>query len=1042
MKKKSLLLTILSVIAAVSLAIPVFAAFAESDGAEASAEKTITVEIFNGSNADELDFTNQSGATTATVVDDDGVTAIQVAGKWSGFILFNDTIDLTKAKDGQLCFEYKTTGDKAWAKVAAVTYAGYWKQPVTLNFTEGSEGKSEGNEVGLAADYTVKKYDLSPLTEAQLAKFRGFAIGTDGTFLFKRIWVEYPNPDYVDPVEPGTPSGEGTYELIAETEPVTAAQDSTWQYVAVIPSEYGIKAGDKIKITYSIVNEVPETGKAFDMWVGDSKISFNGETQENYVFTQTGTWKYTFNAAYSGDIKFGLWSTVFSISSAELTIIKNEEVKVTGYDIFTGITEVGEPAQNAAGTAWTAAYTAEVSGKVVSDGTALAFGTLEDGTYYVTGTNAKTSTRATIAMTDITSALLGGGKLTFKAKFDFASEEGRYVNLRIFYECGQWGEAAFVEVPFSDYVAGEWKDYSVALTTLNVGISANSTFGNPVNGKWFDWTKFVGIGLASGSSGEGDNVVSFADVKITDVNEKTIKGIEAVGAKTDYSSGDDFDTTGMTVNVVLDDDTKVEVKNYTVAPEKLAADTEKVTVSWSYNGKTYTTDIAVTVTAEFASIKVKTNPTKTAYKSGEKFDKSGMVVVAVKADEDETEVEITDYACYTGVLYSGMTTVEIEYLGLKTTVAVTVSDFEHKLSLTEKAFAKDGEPNYGWKAQVASKELTSEAKYNAATEADQAKLAVTPKDAEKGYYITAKFDSNNYATRIFENGVADYKLYDIYDEIDYSGTISITYRTTSTFDKAVNFGLANFKEWNLGYHNADISSYIVSDGEWHTMYFDIALCVGEVDGMLWGGITGDVDLNKVVGFAVQSKAEGTLDIIDVSVNWNGPEDAAKAVDTTAPEYTYGGEMTIRAKAGDSAPDFSSEKARDKNDGEIKVTVEWSVGALTADGKLNEGTHTVKLYAVDKAGNKTEPYIVQVIVEKDETPDDSTSGSDSVKDSEKPSSGESAGGSTSGSDSSKTDPTKPDPANKGCLSAVNTVSVSAVVLLIAGAFVLAKKKKED
>ena len=1033
MKKKSLLLTILSVIAAVSLAIPVFAAFAESGETKpAAVQETITVDIFNGTNADELDFTNGQGAETATVVDDDGVTAIQVAGKWSGFILFNDTIDLTKAKDGQLCFEYKTTGDKAWANISVVTYANYWKEPVSLN--------DNGGNVGLAAEYSVKKYDLSSLTETQLAKFKGFAIGTSETFLFKRVWVEYPNPDHVDPVEPGTPSEEGTYELL--TEAVTAAQDSTWQFVAVIPSEYAVEAGDKIKIAYSIEKLNDNGERAFNMWVGGSEISFDGTTKENYVYTDTGTWEYTFKSAYSGDIKLGLWSTGFEISSAELTIIKHEEVKVTGYDIFTGITEVGEPAPNSAGTAWTGAYTASVSGKASSDGTALAFGTFEDGTYYIIGTNAKTSTRATIAMTDITPALLGGGKLTFKAKFDFASEEGRYVNLRIFYECGQWGEAAFVEVPLSDYVAGEWKDYSVALTTLNVGISANSTFGNPVNGKWFDWTKFVGIGLASGSSGEGDNVVSFADVKITDVNEKTIKGIEAVGAKTDYSSGDDFDTTGMTVNVVLDDDTKVEVKNYTVAPEKLAADTEKVTVSWSYNGKTYTTDIAVTVTAEFASIKVKTNPTKTAYKSGETFDKSGMVVVAVKADENETEVEITDYACYTGVLYSGMTTVKIEYLGLKTTVAVTVSDFEHKLSLTEKAFAKDGEPNYGWKAQVASKELTSEAKYNAATEADQAKLAVTPKDAEKGYYISAKFDSNNYATRIFENGVADYKLYDIYDEIDYSGTISITYRTTSAFDKAVNFGLANFKEWNLGYHNADISSYIVSDGEWHTMYFDIALCVGEIDGMLWGGITGDVDLNKVVGFAIQSKAEGTLDIIDVSVNWNGPEDAAKAVDTTAPEYTYGGEMTIRAKAGDEAPDFSSEKARDKNDGEIKVTVEWSVGALTADGKLNEGTHTVKLYAVDKAGNKTEPYIVQVIVEKNETPDDSTIGSDSVKDSEKPSSGESTSGSTGGSDSSKTDPTKPDPANKGCLSAVNTVSVSAVVLLIAGAFVLAKKKKEN
>ena len=42
------------------------------------------------------------------------------------------------------------------------------------------------------------------------------------------------------------------------------------------------------------------------------------------------------------------------------------------------------------------------------------------------------------------------------------------------------------------------------------------------------------------------------------MNEKGIKGIEALGAITEYSSGDNFDTTGMTVNVVLEDETKVE----------------------------------------------------------------------------------------------------------------------------------------------------------------------------------------------------------------------------------------------------------------------------------------------------------------------------------------------------------------------------------------------------------------------------------------------------------------------------------------------------
>ena len=1011
MKKKSLLLMILSVVAAISLAVPVFAAFASSGETGSLAEqKTITVDIFNGS---------EEGVTltNATFADDNGTKVVSIAPTaWaSSMILLSDPVDLNKA-GAKVFFEIKATGTATWADVRGVTYASWWDEPVKL----------AGENMNGLDGYVVKSYDLAPtMTEAQLTKFKGLSLATSNSFYIKRVWIEYPNPDYNNPDAPG---GEGTYELI--TEKVVSSQDtSTWQYVAVIPSGYEIKAGDKIKITYSVVNTIDEKGKAFSMWVGDSAISFNGETKENYVFTQEGTWEYTFNAAYSGDIKFGLWSTMFSISSAKLTIIKHEEVKVTGYDIFTGIAEVGEPAPNTAGTAWTATYTAGVSGKIVSDGTALAFGTLENGTYYVTGTNAKTSTRVTTSMTDITPALLGGGKLTFKAKFDFASEEGRYANLRIFYECGQWGESAFVEVPLTDYVAGEWKDYSIALGALNLEVSAKSTFGNPVSEKWFDWTKFVGIGLSVGSAGEGDNAASFADVKISEVNEKEIKGIEVLGAKTDYSSGDNFDATGMTVNVVFKDDTKTEVKNYKVSPEKLAADTEVVTVSWSYNGKTYTADINVTVIASFASIKVKTNPTRTEYKSGEKFEKDGMVVVAVKADE--TEVEITDYTYYTGVLYSGTTSVWIEYLGLKTEVGITVSDFEHSLSLTENVFAADGAPKYGWTAQVASSGLTSQAKYDEATEEDRAKLIVTPKDDEKGYYITAKFDSNNYATRVFEYGVADYRLLDVYDEVDYNGTVSVIYRTSSVFDKAVNFGLANFMDWNLGYHNADISSYIVSDGEWHTLYFDIALCFGEINGMLWSGISGDVDFNKIVGFAVQSQENGTLDIADVSIKWNGPSDAAKAVDTTAPEYTYGGDMSIEAAAGDPAPDFSSEKAYDKKDGDVQVVVKWSEGALMADGKLNEGNHTVELYAVDVAGNKCESYVIHVTVSKNETPGESTGETNSG-----------SGESSSSPDASTGDSVNSGSTKAGCIGSVNTLSVSAVLLLIAGAFAIVRKKKEN
>jgi len=997
MKKKNLLITLLSIVMAVSLSVPVVMAFAD-DAGSTTVPKTLTVEIFNG-NADNVTL------KSATAADDNGTTVISISNAWSGFIMLKEPVNLSAAKEkGKLYVEYKTLSGKSWGKVCAVTYASGQDEPVCLN--------GSGDAIGLAPDYIVKSYDFSAVTEAQMAKFKGFALGTSEPFYIKRVWVEYPNPDYGKEDKPTT---EGTYNLIETA--VSAAQDSTWEYIAEIPSEYEIQKGDKIAINYNIAN-VPEGGKAWDMWVGEDKIGFDGATKENYVYTQTGTWEYTFKEAHSGNIKFGLWSTGFSIESATLTIIKHEAEVVTGYDIFNGVTEVGEVKPNSANTAFTATYTAEVSGSAVADGSALAFGQFEDGKYYVSGTNAKTATRVTISATDVTTALLFGGTLNFKAKLDFAGENGRYASIRLYYQVSG-GEAAFVSLPLTGYTAGEWKDYSIALTDFNVECNATTTWGNAAPSKWFDWTKFVGIGISMGCSDEGDNVASFGDVSIANVGNKTIEKIEVENAKTEYNAGDAFDTDGMKVYVVLNDATKVEIKNYTYSPATLPVGTKTVTVKWVYAKKTYTADIAVNVVAEYTSLRVKTNPTKTAYKAGEKFSAEGMVIVGVKPDE--SEVEITGYTCFEGMLWEGMTKVDVEYMGMTVAVDITVADFEYKLSLTDKTFAADGEPLYGWTARTGSIDYTSQAKYDAAAEDKKANLRVTGKDETYGHYITADFTSANYATRIFEYGVADYRFGTLYEEPDYNGMVAVTYRTSSVFDQAVNFGLANFSEWNLGFHAVDISGLVVADGEWHTLYIDIGLFKGEIDGMLWAGMSGEVDLNKVVGFAVQSAIDGTLDIAEVSVKWNGLEKAAKTVDTTGPEFEYSGEITMEATEGDLAFTFENESAYDKNDGAVELTIEWSEGSVT-DGKLNAGEHTVKLYAVDAAGNKSSVYTVTVNVSaKGVTPPDSGSSVDS--------------GSVidSGSDSSA-------PAG-GCKSVVIVTSVALVLLALVAVYVIIRKKKQ-
>lgn len=1003
MKKRNILLTLLSAIMTVSLAISTMTAFADAaDQSEAGAQKTITLEIFNG-NADAVALTG------AEAVQDGEDTVISIApASWaSSMILLKDAIDVNK-EGAQLCFEIKATGAATYADVRGVTYASWWNEPIKL----------VGESLNCLDGYVVKKYDLTPtMTAEQLAKFKGLSLATDKSFYVKKVWVEYPNPNYS---EDDNPVKEGTYSLL--TEAVLSKQDtSTWQNVATIPSAYSVAKGDSISINYSINNFPGE--KIFDMWVGEDKITF--ENDGSKVTTATGTLEYTFTGSYSGDIKLGLWSNTFTIESATLTIVNHEQEKpASGYDIFTGITEVGEVTLNGAGTAFTGAYTAAVSGKVVGDGTALAFGQ-SDGTYYVSGTNSKTATRATIAMTDITSALLGGGTLQFKAKFDFAGEEDRFAKIRLYYECGQWGEAAFVELPITDYVAGEWKDYSFAISDFNIECNASTTFGNAAPAKWFDWSKFVGMGISMGSTGEGDNVASFGDVKISNVENKTITGIATEGAQTEYNVGDEFCTTGLKVYVVFEDESKVEVKNYTYSPAKLETSTKKVTITWVYGGQTYTTDIDVTVVSEYKGIKVKTQPTKTQYKAGEKFDSTGMEVVLVANDDSETA--ITDYTYYTGMLTTNLAFVELEYQGMTTKVDITVADFENKLSLTNKVFGSDGMPSYGYQAALGSKNYVSQADYDATEdETQKGKKIVTPYDETVGYYIQTP-DNNWSTTRAFTDGFAYWLLADLYDDVEYNAMVSITYRTTADINNAVYFGIGNFESWNVYFHKFDISSYIVADGNWNTMYFDIAEVYGAIDSSLWGDVKeeddkGDVDFRKIVGFAVKSMISGTIDIADVTFNWNGAAEAASIKDNEAPELTYKGETSLTFTEGDAAPTFEA-SAKDKMDGAVEVIIDWSNGAIT-DGKLNAGNHTVKIYAKDAAGNVTEAITVNVTVESKQAPDtDSSTDSDSATDS----------GSTTDSESTSM-------TTKGCKGVVDALPAGLSLLGLSVVYLFDKKRR--
>ena len=119
--------------------------------------------------------------------------------------------------------------------------------------------------------------------------------------------------------------------------------------------------------------------------------------------------------------------------------------------------------------------------------------------------------------------------------------------------------------------------------------------------------------------------------------------------KTEYLEGESFDPAGMVVVANYTDNSTKEVTNYTYRPDTgLSLTDKKITVSYTEGDITCTAEQAISVSANepeatvsLNSISITTAPAKTAYKEGEKFDKTGMVVTATYTDESTKEV--TDY---------------------------------------------------------------------------------------------------------------------------------------------------------------------------------------------------------------------------------------------------------------------------------------------------------------------------------------------------------------------------------------------------------------
>ena len=177
--------------------------------------------------------------------------------------------------------------------------------------------------------------------------------------------------------------------------------------------------------------------------------------------------------------------------------------------------------------------------------------------------------------------------------------------------------------------------------------------------------------------------------KTPPVVEKTLEKIEVTTNpnKTEYEEGEKFDKTGMVVTAVYSDNSKETVTDYAYTPTgSLTKNDTKITIT--YKDKTATVTITVkektppVVEKTLEKIEVTTNPNKTEYEEGEKFDKTGMVVTAVYSDNSKETV--TDYTYTpTGSLTANDKRVIITYKGKTTTISISVKKIEKVLERLE-----------------------------------------------------------------------------------------------------------------------------------------------------------------------------------------------------------------------------------------------------------------------------------------------------------------------------------------------------------------------
>ena len=175
-------------------------------------------------------------------------------------------------------------------------------------------------------------------------------------------------------------------------------------------------------------------------------------------------------------------------------------------------------------------------------------------------------------------------------------------------------------------------------------------------------------------------------------------------SKTAYKYGETFNKAGMVVTAHYTDGQSRTVSGYTYSPTgALNMSSTTITISYSEGGVTKTTTQAITVARVLSSIEITTPPSRTAYFSGETFNKAGMVVTARYNDGGSQTVTGYTYSP-TGALSQGNTTITVSYseggVTKTTTQAITVTVISNTLNsnswATVKAVSDAGQGDNYW----------------------------------------------------------------------------------------------------------------------------------------------------------------------------------------------------------------------------------------------------------------------------------------------------------------------------------------------------------